>query len=50
MTFDGSHVENFIDVILGRAQARATAVDGERQVAVMEAAYRSARDGVPVDC
>ncbi len=50
MTFDGSHVENFIDVILGRAEPSATAVDGERQVAVMEAAYRSARDGVPVDC
>lgn len=49
MPFEGSHVENFVDVILGRATPRATAEDGLRQVAVTEAAYRSAREGRPVE-
>ena len=47
MPFLGSAPANFIDVILGRDQPRATAQDGLRQVAAMEAAYRSARSGVP---
>ena len=41
---------NFIDVILGQASPRATALDGLRQVKVTEAAYRSAREGAPVRC
>ena len=47
MSFFGSAPANFIDVILGRAEPRATAHDGLRQVAAMEAAYRSARSGAP---
>ncbi len=47
MPFTGSAPANFIDVILGRAAPRATATDGLRQVAAMEAAYRSARSGAP---
>jgi len=47
MSFLGSAPANFIDVILGRAAPRATAHDGLRQVAAMEAAYRSARSGAP---
>lgn len=49
LPFEGSHVENFVDVILGRAAPRATAQDGLRQVAVTEAAYRSAREGRPIE-
>ena len=48
MPFLGSAPANFIDVILERAAPRATAQDGLRQVAAMEAAYRSARTGAPV--
>ena len=48
MPFAGSAPANFIDVILGRAEPRATARHGLRQVAAMEAAYRSARSGAPV--
>ena len=47
MPFMGSAPANFIDVVLGRDAPRATARDGLRQVAAMEAAYRSARSGVP---
>ena len=47
MPFMGSAPANFIDVILGRDEPRATAQDGLRQVAAMEAAYRSARSGLP---
>ncbi len=47
MPFMGSAPANFIDVILGRDQPRATARHGLRQVAAMEAAYRSARTGEP---
>ncbi len=47
MPFLGSAPANFIDVILGRSEPRATAHDGLRQVAAMEAAYRSARSGAP---
>ncbi len=48
MPFMGSAPANFIDVILGRDEPRATAQHGLRQVAAMEAAYRSARTGAPV--
>ncbi len=41
---------NFIDVILRKALPQATALDGLRQVKVTEAAYRSAREGIPVHC
>ena len=47
MPFLGSAPANFIDVILGRDEPRATARDGLRQVAAMAAAYRSARSGAP---
>ena len=47
MPFLGTAPANFIDVILGRDQPRATALHGLRQVAAMEAAYRSARTGAP---
>ena len=48
MPFMGSAPANFIDVILGPDEPRATAQHGLRQVAAMEAAYRSARTGAPV--
>ena len=48
MPFLGSAPANFIDVVLGLDTPRATAHDGLRQVAAMEAAYRSARTGAPV--
>ncbi len=46
----GHAASNFIDVILRQASPQATALDGLRQVKVTEAAYRSAREGMPVRC
>lgn len=48
MEFPPQPVENFIDAILGREDVLCTGNDGERVVEVLEAAYRSARDGCAV--
>ena len=50
MATPGSAASNFIDTIMGRATPVITAQNGLHQVAVTEAAYHSARHGIPVEC